>query len=637
MKKIIVLFKTHLDVGFTDFSQKVIDDYINFYIPSAIKLAKEMHEKEERFIWTVGSWLLERYLKDSNDKNLLIDAINRGDVRWHGLPFTTHTELMSSELFQYGLSISKKLDAEFGVKTVAAKMTDVPGHTNAIIPYMAQAGIKFLHIGVNPASTRPNVPKLFRWLSQTGEEIVVMYNDNYGELTAIGESGVSVYFAHTGDNQGPQSIDQINEMYADLHEKYPGVKIEAGTLEDVAQVALKEELPVISSEIGDTWIHGVGTDPKKISQYRALLRLKDTLPEKEMYKIYDKILLIPEHTWGLDEKIHLGEQTDDGYSLGEHNYFIRSEFESIRSTAKFRKMEQSWEEQRNYINSAIDSLSGNSRLIAEQAIQQYKWSDTSFEGYIECASYQDILLQGYCISVNENGAVYKMVKNGRVIADSNHLLGSFIYEVFSRNEYLRFNKQYVISTEWWALEDFDKIGEEKAIDEYQSFVPKLAKVFTKNNMLLIEMTMPQVAVELYGGAEKLMMHITFHENKVEFDFAWFGKKANRIAEGLWLGFNPNEILTRIHKIDQWISPLEIVENGNKHMHAVDKGVEFGDIEITTLDTALVNIGKPSLLDFNNETPILTDGVYFNLFNNVWGTNFPMWYEDDARFRFVINL
>jgi hypothetical protein len=26
-------------------------------------------------------------------------------------------------------------------------------------------------------------------------------------------------------------------------------------------------------------------------------------------------------------------------------------------------------------------------------------------------------------------------------------------------------------------------------------------------------------------------------------------------------------------------------------------------------------------------------MHFNLYNNVWGTNFPMWYEDDARFRF----
>jgi len=30
---------------------------------------------------------------------------------------------------------------------------------------------------------------------------------------------------------------------------------------------------------------------------------------------------------------------------------------------------------------------------------------------------------------------------------------------------------------------------------------------------------------------------------------------------------------------------------------------------------------------------LTKGMHFDLYNNLWGTNFPMWFEDDCRFRF----
>jgi hypothetical protein len=30
-------------------------------------------------------------------------------------------------------------------------------------------------------------------------------------------------------------------------------------------------------------------------------------------------------------------------------------------------------------------------------------------------------------------------------------------------------------------------------------------------------------------------------------------------------------------------------------------------------------------------------MHFLLHDNVWGTNFPLWYEDDARFRFSIEL
>ncbi len=46
---------------------------------------------------------------------------------------------------------------------------------------------------------------------------------------------------------------------------------------------------------------------------------------------------------------------------------------------------------------------------------------------------------------------------------------------------------------------------------------------------------------------------------------------------------------------------------------------------------------PSLLNFNNIKPMDSDAVYFNLYNNVWGTNFPMWYDENARFRLILRV
>ena len=34
---------------------------------------------------------------------------------------------------------------------------------------------------------------------------------------------------------------------------------------------------------------------------------------------------------------------------------------------------------------------------------------------------------------------------------------------------------------------------------------------------------------------------------------------------------------------------------------------------------------------------LENGVWFNLYNNMWNTNFPMWYDEDALFRFRIRV
>ncbi|MFH1499467.1 MAG: DUF5054 domain-containing protein, partial [Verrucomicrobiota bacterium] len=77
--------------------------------------------------------------------------------------------------------------------------------------------------------------------------------------------------------------------------------------------------------------------------------------------------------------------------------------------------------------------------------------------------------------------------------------------------------------------------------------------------------------------------------------------------------------------------------GARELHAVEDDVRAGDFTLTTLDAALVAPGTGSLLDFHQKIPRATDGVAVNLFNNRWGTNFPMWSEGDARFRFTLRF
>jgi len=108
IKKVLVLFKTHLDIGFTDFSANVVKTYMESFIPNSVRVAKELRESGEdaRLVWTTGSWLIHEYLRthEGPDGDEVRNAIKNGDVRWHGLPFTTHTELMSKGLFEYGIA-----------------------------------------------------------------------------------------------------------------------------------------------------------------------------------------------------------------------------------------------------------------------------------------------------------------------------------------------------------------------------------------------------------------------------------------------------------------------------------------------------------------------------------------------------
>ncbi|GKH56522.1 hypothetical protein CE91St58_39070 [Lachnospiraceae bacterium] len=157
-KKVIVVFKTHLDIGFTGLAQQVLDKYCLDFIPSAVELAFRVNTPQyKKFVWTVGSYLIRYYFAhaDAAGCSRLEQAIRLGYVRWHGLACTTHTELMDRRLLDYDLSISHMLDQKFGIHTIAAKMTDVPGHTMALVPALCDAGIEFLHIGVNDSSRIP--------------------------------------------------------------------------------------------------------------------------------------------------------------------------------------------------------------------------------------------------------------------------------------------------------------------------------------------------------------------------------------------------------------------------------------------------------------------------------------------------
>ena len=637
-REILILFKTHLDLGFTDLAEDVFRQYMDNYIPQALALAKQTRNTPCRFRWTVGSWLFEQYRRAKGDTPALQEAVRQGDIRWHGLPFTTHTEYMTEGLFASGLKISQRLDERYGTRTIAAKMTDVPGHTRAMIPLLARAGIRFLHLGVNSASTMPEVPTLFWWQAPAGEKILVMYNEDYGELTAIGQSGAAVYFAHTRDNRGPQGSEQIRSIYEDLHARFPEAVLRAGTLEDVAEIALKENgLPVVTSEIGDTWIHGTGTDPAKTSAFRGLLRLAEELPEEAREPVYEALLPVPEHTWGLDEKTHLSATYPVDFRLGEHENFIREDFWKARKEPRYRLMERSWEEQRGYLRDGCAAFPESFRPRAEKVFAETRREPVSREGTDAVLPGENVVFGEFTAAADTSGALINLEWKGRRWADAAHPLFRFLYEVFSQEEFDRFRAQYVVSGEEWAIEDFGKLGMEKANDRYRAYGLHNVEIRRSKDSLIITGKTDAEALERFGGAESYELALTFRENQILGDLAWFGKKASRVGEACWLGFLPEAPLQAIHKLGTWLDPMDVVPGGNRQMHVTQKGVRWEGLALRGLDTGLCSIGTPSLLNFSRALPNPREGVWFNLHNNVWGTNFPMWYDENARFRFTLDL
>ncbi|WP_053375243.1 DUF5054 domain-containing protein [Paenibacillus sp. FJAT-27812] len=696
IKKVHVIFKTHLDIGFTHLAEHVIKQYMEEYIPKAIELSEKLEAEggSERFLWTTGSWLIHHYLEEASPegKERMENAIAKGHIAWHGLPFTTHTELMDPELLQFGISLSQELDERFGKKTIAAKMTDVPGHTLGLVPYMQQAGLRYLHLGVNPASKRPDVPRLFRWQADDGSEIIVNYAGTYGEALELDELGDVLVFAHTGDNCGPPSTEEIREQFDQFRKAYPGAEVIASTMDAFAErlLAVSGSLPVVREELGDTWIHGAGTDPLKLTRYRELLRLrkewlaqgrmKETDPEyKEMSKA---LMLVAEHTWGLDVKKWLPDfrnysKTDfnearikdivdledmpakfgyiGAFAMDEFDRHSSDLFAAEQSVRSYSMIESSWKEQRQYVDQAISFLAKDKQEEALSALAQLTPAKTDVSGSEPRSIRQTYRSGGYELAFGENGALIRLIDgNGKEWVDESHPFGAYAYENFGTDDYGRYFRTYMQNlpvTHPWADADFSKPGFEfvRPLPSNQLFHPQVTDLrwiggeFVERYVLRLQM--PEAAHEQYGAPKELELEYRFHRTgEIDVCLQWFGKDANRLPEASWFGCalkldNPN--LWTMDKLGQPISPSRVVKDGNRNLHALNSGVAYegtdGSAVISPLDSALVAPGQKRLLQFDNSFVSMDTGWHFNLHNNIWGTNFPMWYGDDAKFRFQLRL
>jgi hypothetical protein len=671
VRTVHLVAKTHLDIGFTAPAATVVDTYVETYIPAALRLAAELRARggAERFVWTTGSWLVHTFLErtDAAGRRAAEEAIAAGDLAWHALPFTTHTELADVGLIEAGLEIAARLDHRFGRRTIAAKLTDVPGHTRGLVPLLVSAGVELLHVGVNPVATVPDVPPVFRWRSPDGAEVTVVYQaGGYGDLSVVPGSTEALAFAHTGDNLGPPSAEAVVASFAALGERVPGAEVRGSTL-DAFAAALRpvvSDLPVVTAEIGDTWIHGVGTDPQKVARHRELLRLRRAWAAEGMVApddsrlrgFHEHLLLVAEHTWGLDEKTHLPDRTRWG----------RSTLAALRAEPRTQAFEASWAEQRAYVDAAVATIESDGlRQAAEATLRALDDPLAPRVAGAPVPAGERVQLGDWEVDVDPvTGAVVHLVDTvtGHVLADAEHPLAGLAHQAFSAADYQRRWDTYVHSTpedEWWAVEDNLKPGIDAAGAFSAWWPPATVSVHGGERLsgradpdtLVIVLEMPGDAVTRSGAPARVEIHLTDASPdagpaRLGLELRWDDKPANRLPEATWLAFRPvvaDPDAMVLDKLGQDVSPLDVVPGGNRQLHAVGDGVRWpgpdGDVVVRTLDAPLVALGarggRPRLLDLTRDQPALDEGVWVCLHDNLWGTNFPMWSEGRARFRFEV--
>lgn len=657
IRQVLVMFKCHLDVGFVDTQAAIIHKYFAEYYPRAIKIAQELRAADsEKYVWTTGSWLLYEYLQQASnsERETMEQAIRRGDIAWHALPFTWQSELLDRSAIRGAIGFSQALDRRFGRQTTGAKMTDVPGHTRGLIGPLQESGVTFLDIGVNSASTPPDVPALFVWRDPAGASLIVVYHrTNYGGVVRVPDSDLAIAVEVRDDNSGPHTIDEIHAIYAKLRRQFPDATVRAANLTGIANAVEKyrSKLPVFTEEIGDTWIYGVASDPTKLVRYRELLRLRAEWVRQGKLEPADpvdlaflsKFALAVEHTWGTDTKTWL-----------DFDHYTPRALDSMLATPHYRTVTGSWVEKRRNIDDAVAALPAPLQTEALARLKTLRPTEPDVAAMREVESGHVIESEFFRIRLDGKTGAITLLENKRTgaqLASEKNPLALFTYQTLSQADYDRFLHSYITVQTDWAPKDFGKPNIARFGAESRKWNAQSAKVWQAraNNAehLLAQLDLGRQAPDaVTAWPAKVFLEIKLSQEAPVLDvtLSWFGKRANRLPEALWLTFQPpitDEKRWYLSKLEQTVSPFEVVEGGNRHMHALTGALTCSDpkrpFSLESLDAAVVSLGEMSPIYFSRDQPDLAEGFHYSLFNNGWGTNYVQWFGEDARFRFRLNF
>lgn len=639
LQSLIVTTKNHVDIGFTASEAKVLHDACRWLLPTAAVQFKKMREAGEPMTWCVPAaiatlaleWLEGAALRDVEQ------GFAAGDLAWHALPFTTHTELLDESLIEALTGMARRLDERFGFKTTCAKLTDVPSHTIGIVGPLARAGIQCLHIGVNWMSPSPDIPLLSRWRDYHGNELVLKLEPKGygGEIRLPNEAGALLWNL-VGDNMEVPSEADLRATMASLRTQHPNATVRGGRPEDWAGLDLLDraaDLPVVSVDLGDSWIFGTGSDPWKMQRYRELARLRREwlaahrlAPASKVWIHFDRALLsVAEHTWG---------GAVAAWSHHNRTHWNNVDFAWIRSRGCWTGLAASWQEKRDHLDNALQALAGDPALLAEAREACAACVPQPFDpnGWTPMAVDEAQNVDGTVVKLDSRGAVISLHDGEERIRGASGLLR---YQTFDAADCRRAVAEYSTFQAEWLLEEFAKMGLEGTEAVSKMWEPRVLSTWRRGHSLAVVITFPEEAVTKAGAPRSVTLTYTIGRGRLEGRVDWFGKYPTRLPEVVWWSFEPlvaDPRQWRLDKSGHWIDPCSIPMGGGRWLHGVQSGAKNGHVRLLTRDAHLLAVGEPMLYRFPRAEVDPAKGLHLNLVNNLWGTNFPQWCGDDLAFR-----
>lgn len=365
---VVVVFKMHVDIGYTNWAEGVLQKYCNEMLEETLASIEETSglPESEQFVWTIPAWPLKYMLENcADDKRIKLEkAIKEGRIVAHALPVTFETEVSDLENLVRGLSFATDINKSYALPPARdAKLTDVPSHSWILPTLLNNAGVDFLHLGCNPGSASPDVPRLFWWQGPDGSKLLTLYwAEYYGSGILPPEDWPHktwLAMIHTHENSGAPTPEEVAELLEEAKEEMPHVNVKIGRLSDFYDLLMKEdpELPVIRGDMPDTWIHGYMSMPRETKLVKQLQRdtytsevlntqmmnwgMSSNSLESYVADAVENMILYEEHTFG-------AAMTHSN----QHKWTYNDEFLINKSLGNYDYIEGTWREKGNRIRSA---------------------------------------------------------------------------------------------------------------------------------------------------------------------------------------------------------------------------------------------------------------------------------------------
>lgn len=300
----------HFDAGFADSTVGILNRWFTQHFPLAreIGLALDARGGPERLHFMAQSWIVSLYtscppgvpgLRCPSPAALanFTDSVARGYITWHAFPHNGELELADAGLIAAGFALTHGLDDAFGLPRKAVlSQRDVPGTTRSALPLLAAAGVRALSVGVNGASTPPDVPRAFVWSDAAASRVALPalwhpygYGDKgFEDAVVLPGSGHALIMDWRGDNAGPPaSVAEVVSDWAAIGKAFPGAAVVASTFDDFLPFleAAAGALPTLTTECvcGQAWGRrtGMGGGGGTAATRRHAAPLSNCLPYRK--------------------------------------------------------------------------------------------------------------------------------------------------------------------------------------------------------------------------------------------------------------------------------------------------------------------------------------------------------------------